>query len=55
MVVHIPISDGRMISALYEGSEVLQRIDKNMTVSITARVSPTFLGRLKGCPNIRVE
>jgi len=55
VVVHIPISDGRMISALYEGAEVLQRIDKNMTVSITARVSPAFLGRLKGCPNIRVE
>lgn len=55
VVAHIPVSNGRMISKMYQEAEILNRVDENMTVSITARVSPAFLGRLKGCPDIRVE
>ena len=55
VVAHIPVSNGRMISRIYEEAEILNRVDENMTVSITARVSPAFLGRLKGCPDICLE
>ena len=55
VVAHIPASNGRMISRIYEEAEILNRVDENMTVSITARVSPAFLGRLKGCPDICLE
>ncbi len=55
IVAHIPVSNGRMISRIYEEAEIVNRVDENMTVSITARVSPAFLGRLKGCADIHVE
>ena len=55
VVAHIPVSNGRMISRIYEEAEILNRVDENMTVSITARVSPAFLGRLKVCPDICLE
>ncbi len=55
VVVHIPVSDGRMISALYREAEILERVDNNMTVSVTARIPPAFLGRLQGYPGVRVE
>ena len=55
VVAHIPVSNGRMISRIYEEAEILNRVDENMTISITARVSPAFLGRLKGCPDICLE
>ena len=55
VIAHIPVSNGRMISRIYEEAEILNRVDENMTVSITARVSPAFLGRLKGCPDICLE
>ncbi|MCH2465129.1 MAG: GTPase HflX [Gemmatimonadetes bacterium] len=55
VVVHIPVSDGRMISALYREAEILERVDNNMTVSVTARIPPAFLGRLQGYPGVRIE
>ncbi|MEC7834050.1 MAG: GTPase HflX [Gemmatimonadota bacterium] len=55
IVAHIPVSNGRMISRIYEEAEIVNRVDENMTVSIRARVSPAFLGRLKGCADIHVE
>jgi hypothetical protein len=44
-----------MISALYREAEILERVDNNMTVSVTARIPPAFLGRLQGYPGVRVE
>ena len=55
VVVHIPVSDGQTISALYREAEILDRIDENTTVSITARVPAPLLGRLIGRDDIRVE
>ena len=55
VVVHVPVADGEAIAALYREGEVTDRVDESMTVSLTARVPPTLLGRLEGRDGVVIE
>ncbi|MEM7415349.1 MAG: GTPase HflX [Gemmatimonadota bacterium] len=55
VVLHIPVSDGEAIATVYREGEVTDRADEAMTVSLTARLSPTLLGRMRGREGVQVE
>ncbi len=55
VVVHIPVADGEAIAALYREGEVVERVDENTRVSLTARVPAALLARLAGRSGVTVE
>jgi GTPase len=55
VVVHLPVSDGQAIAALYREAEVTDRVDDRMIVSLRARVPAPLLGRLSAREGVRVE
>lgn len=55
VVLRIPVADGEAIATVYREGEVMEREDERMTVSLTARLPHTLLGRLKSREGITVE
>jgi len=55
VVVHVPVSHGDVIAALYREGEVTGRVDEATTVSLTAHVSAALLGRLRASAGVSVE
>jgi GTP-binding protein HflX len=46
VVVEIPVADGEAIASLYREGEVVDRVDADLTVSLTARIPVALAGRL---------
>jgi GTP-binding protein HflX len=55
VVVEVPVADGEAIAALYREGEVVDRVDRDMTVSLTARIPVALLGRLSQREGVSVE
>ena len=55
VVVRVPVADGQTIAALYREAEVIDRVDENTVVLLTARIPAPLLGRLRGREGVRVE
>lgn len=55
VVVRIPSSDGEAIATVYREGEVVERLDEELKVALTARVPVGVLGRLSGRAGVVVE
>jgi len=55
VVIEVPVADGEAIAALYREGEVVDRVDQDMTVSLTARVPVALLGRLSQREGVSVR
>lgn len=55
VVVQVPVSDGEAIAALYREGEVVDRVDDDLKVSLTAHVPVALLGRLSRRDGVTVE
>lgn len=55
VILRIPVADGEAIATVYREGEVTDRADEAMTVSLTARLPPTLLGRLRGRAGVQID
>jgi 50S ribosomal subunit-associated GTPase HflX len=55
VVVHLPSTDGEGIAAMYREGEVVARADEDTTVSLTAWVPRSALGRIAARSGVTVE
>ncbi|NNM35457.1 MAG: GTPase HflX [Gemmatimonadetes bacterium] len=53
--VHLPLTDGRTLSALYDEAEVLERTQEGATVTVRAKAPEALIGRLRAIPGVVVE
>ena len=52
--VWLPVAEGRVLAALYEGGDVLSRTEDGSTVTVVARASRALIGRLRAHSGVRV-
>ena len=55
VVIRIPVIDGQAIAAVYREGEVLDRVDEQLDVCLTARLPEGVLGRLTARAGIEIE
>ncbi len=53
--VQLPVSEGRVLAALYAEGEVLSRREEAGTVRIEVQASPALIGRMSGLASVRVS
>ena len=53
--VHLPLTDGRTLSSLYDEAEVLERTQEGSTVTVRAMAPAALIGRLRTLPGVVVE
>ena len=55
VVIRIPVIDGQAIAAVYREGEVLDRVDEELDVCLTARLPEGVVGRLTARAGIEIE
>ncbi len=55
VLVEVPVADGETIATLYREGEVVDRVDGDVTVALTARVPVALVGRLSQREGVHVE
>ena len=53
--IHLPVTDGRTLSSLYDEAEILERTQEGSTVTVRAKAPEALIGRLSGIPGVVVE